>query len=727
MPVAWALPALVVLSTASAARAAPPLPQPPATTRVAPATFDQLLPPGSFTTQDSAIHTPRVPQFADVVLLVDGTASMLQTIQSVQANLGTILGQFKIKPSATRFGVAAFRDTTAGFDGDGRDAFEVLTPLSGDPRVIAKGVSQLRAFGGSPDAPEDWVNALVQISNGAVGVFRPAAAHIVILVGDSSSHDPSNEASDPDSVEEPVQHTLSEAVNLLAAGHIQVLGVGVHTAFGDGLNKGGQAALVGTGTGGQFLPDETTPAGVAGAIAQRLTDLPTTASHEVTCDRGLSVTMDPPDRTVKSGTDAGFGETISVAPDAPQGATLRCVIQFGLTALPADGSDLPALNDLRQVINVRVQDVSSPQIVIDDQIVNTFDPAGAPVTFLATAFDSKDGFIEPTCTATSGDLFPVGHNDVTCTATDSSGNVGAHTAKIIVNQQVRHGADVRVLEVRQDPRPGFAGGPTTVTATLTNAGPDDATGVVLDLGLPDSLGASIGAQIGCSAADPCTIERGTRRTVTIGATYIAALKGTVRATVAAAQQDLDPTNNTLSTPFVVVQPKVQLSPAVGHPGSVVVARGTDFPPGSTVQLHWDPGIDAGHAPVVVAANGTFATQVLVLRKDQTGLRELQVSGGSLFSMVATDFLVDDRPLPDVIFGPLVTVNTDVPTPALPGTADPASADGQQNGADGQTGDGSGGQTDGQSGDGGQTGGDGSGGQPEGGSGTEPPASVGPAL
>ena len=56
-------------------------------------------------------------------------------------------------------------------------------------------------------------------------------------------------------------------------------------------------------------------------------------------------------------------------------------------------------------------------------VVRATSSAGTPVSFTATAFDYPDGSVPVTCTPPSGSLFPLGVTTVTCTATDSNGNI----------------------------------------------------------------------------------------------------------------------------------------------------------------------------------------------------------------------------------------------------------------------------------------------------------------
>jgi hypothetical protein len=83
-------------------------------------------------------------------------------------------------------------------------------------------------------------------------------------------------------------------------------------------------------------------------------------------------------------------------------------------------------------------------------------------------------------------------------------------------------------------------------------------------------------------------------------------------------------------PVVTIPPPVPgvtltVTPAIGPPGFVALARGTGFPPGP-VALAWAPGV--GTFTATVAADGTFETQVLVFPRDRLGSRGLVATSGT---------------------------------------------------------------------------------------------------
>ncbi|HET9017866.1 MAG TPA: hypothetical protein VFN57_19855, partial [Thermomicrobiaceae bacterium] len=121
----------------------------------------------------------------------------------------------------------------------------------------------------------------------------------------------------------------------------------------DGLDATGQATAITTATGGELMP-AATPDQVSGAILSGLQNLPVTVTPQLaSADTGLSVSWDASSKTVTSGTDATFTETISVAADAPQGATLHATVDFLLNGESAGA-------DFTETIAITVNDITPP-------------------------------------------------------------------------------------------------------------------------------------------------------------------------------------------------------------------------------------------------------------------------------------------------------------------------------------------------------------------------------
>jgi hypothetical protein len=617
-------------SSAAAPGAAAPT-EPPVT----PAVVTERLDPGESLRVAKQVRTPAIPPKPDIVLLVDGTASMAGgTLENVQENLHLITEAVRAEQPDSRFAVASFGDQ----EGDEERVYTVHQPLTDDLTLVQQGVDALPTDRGglSMGPSEDWNNALWQIAHGSGGatVFRPDASPVVVLVGDASTHDPSKD------------HTLTETIAALQGEGIRVLAVDVATNIGDGLNGNGdagdpdyiedplhaygQATSVVEATKGELLNGIEEDA-VAQAIVEGLGNLRATVGHrQESCDPGLTVTLDPPTRTVESGESAAFDETIQVAADAPQGRRLTCVIQFLMGTSAPDtrsvGPRAPAEPDLTETINIDVNDVEAPVVTVDDRTVATRAPGGAPVSFTAAAEDANDGPLPVSCTPASGSVFPVGRTTVTCSATDSNGNTGSDTATVeVLEAPVPPTADVAV-NVQVTPARTYTGRAATARYTLTNAGPDAATGVILTSAWPRTPEAgdrALAALGRCTPTAPCSIPAGGRIEVTQRATYRTAISGEVVATAVATLPDREAADNTDRDTLRVLQPKLTVTPQVAEPGDVVLARGTDYPPGAAVRLSWSAGITAAVAPMTVSGDGTFEAQTLVLRKDRTGPRDLR--------------------------------------------------------------------------------------------------------
>ncbi|MGW4996469.1 HYR domain-containing protein [Streptomyces hydrogenans] len=620
---------------ASTSASAVPVPVEPVT----PAVVSQALDPGASLQVDKLVRTPVVPPMPEVVLLVDGTRSMEPVVTDVRAGLSDIITTVRSNQPDARFAVATFGDQQV----DPGAGFDVTAELTQDDGTLRAGVDALGIGrgNGSMGPSEDWINGLWQIANGSGGetVFRENSSPVIVLVSDASSHNPSN------------GHTIEDTIFALQDKNARVLGVDVETPVGDGLDgtgyagiedqienprtTPGQATRIIEATGGRKLSG-IDPGQVAEAIVEGLGNLPTRVGHRLTaCDPALTVTLDPPTRDVVSGETAGFAETITVAPDAPQGATLTCTVEFLLgtqapdtTALGVAAAD-PAY---QQQISITVNDVSAPVITLDDRLARAGDETGTTLTYTATAEDAKDGPLTPSCSPASGSLFPVGSTTVTCTATDAAGNTGTDTAVFRVlpplapppgtdpPPPVPPRADVAV-SVSLSPARTYTGRPVTARYTITNAGPDTAR-VTLATTWPSAPGRALTRPDRCTTAAPCSIPPGGRVVVTETATYQEALSGTVRATAGGLPPDPETADNTATAPLRVTQPRLEVTPRVVKPGEPVTVRGTDFPPGELVRLVWSTGLTADSAPLRVGGDGRFEAQVLVLRKDRTGPRTL---------------------------------------------------------------------------------------------------------
>lgn len=376
---------------------------------VTPPSYSTALAPGASVTITKTVETPVIPPMPDIVFLADTTTSMTASIGNVQANAASIVGQILADQPTAQFAVADYKDV-ADFAG----AHLVLRQqLTGDTTAVTDGIDAWTPLsGGGSDAAEDWIGALGAIPSTIS--FRPGGTPVVVMFGDSSSHDPS------------AGFTLASATAGLQAAGVRVIAISVPGADGylwNGLDSAGQATAVTTATGGTLTSAD--PSQVSQEILDQLQNLPAEVTHESTCDPGVSVSLSPASTTVVSGDTVTFEETISLSADAPQGQTVSCEVRFLVNGqLPG-----PAFV---QTVDVDVLDVEPPVVTVESKTVEATGPDGATTTYDASAVDNVDGVLVPTCVPPSPSLFPIGATTVTCTATDAAGNTGSGTGTITV-------------------------------------------------------------------------------------------------------------------------------------------------------------------------------------------------------------------------------------------------------------------------------------------------------
>jgi hypothetical protein len=188
---------------------------------------------------------------ADVVFLVDTTASMDQEIEQIKANLRDRLapGIRETIPDA-RLGVATFADFPVGPCGDPGDVpFTLNLPVTEDVARVQAAVSAIETAQGR-DTPESQVEALYQIATGegrgsfvppsfgcprggfGYPCFRDDALPVVLLFTDAPFHNGPG-GSNPYECPLPVRPaTYAQAVSALDARGIRVMGL--YSGSGDG-------------------------------------------------------------------------------------------------------------------------------------------------------------------------------------------------------------------------------------------------------------------------------------------------------------------------------------------------------------------------------------------------------------------------------------------------------------------------------------------------------------
>jgi hypothetical protein len=111
----------------------------------------------------------------------------------------------------------------------------------------------------------------------------------------------------------------------------------------------------------------------------------------------------------------------------------------------------------------------------------------------------------------------------------------------------------------------------------------------------------------------------------------------------------DPSDDTASTPLVVLAPQIRVDPKSGQPNFLPVVTGKDFPPGTQIRLTWSRGIQVNR-PFTVAADGTFSIPLIVFPTDHLyGQRQVIATPwtGAQFGAVQAPYVLDPgRNTPD---------------------------------------------------------------------------------
>jgi hypothetical protein len=116
---------------------------------------------------------------------------------------------------------------------------------------------------------------------------------------------------------------------------------------------------------------------------------------------------------------------------APASGDIFPLGDTSVTCSAVDAAGLAAIGDF----TVKIRDSKAPGLTLPgDLLVQATSPAGAVVTYQASASDAVDGPIGPTCAPASGATFQVGTTQVQCSVTDAHGNKTSGRFKITVQE-----------------------------------------------------------------------------------------------------------------------------------------------------------------------------------------------------------------------------------------------------------------------------------------------------
>lgn len=347
--------ALAMVSAALAAVQVAAAPSAVAAAGPDPASVERTLAPGAVSTFPVTVGTPTVAPNPDIVFLADTTGSMQPALANVSNNIRAIMSDVLAAQPNARFGVAEYKEER------NTRRFHVNTSLTDETDVVVGGTQDwLFNVGGGGDPWTDFINAHYQIATGAFG-FRPASTRIVAWFGAAQSHDPS------------LGHTLGDTSNRLRENGVRVVAVPVTGTPAPGLDALGQATSITTATDGVLMPPRSASE-VSTAILDGIHALTVRVEPTPSCDPQLSLSSDPARRTVGSGTDAAFTETVTVADDAAPG-TYTCTVDFRVGGVSAGYT---------QTVTVHVPGTTPPAVNVDDVSVPEGDAGTSPMEFTVT-------------------------------------------------------------------------------------------------------------------------------------------------------------------------------------------------------------------------------------------------------------------------------------------------------------------------------------------------------
>jgi hypothetical protein len=150
----------------------------------------------------------------------------------------------------------------------------------------------------------------------------------------------------------------------------------------------------------------------------------------------VTVTLTAADDTGGSGVrDVSY--VLSGVGAAPPATTAGNVATFsitaeGITTVTYHATDNAGNIETAKTLTVRI-DVTAPVLSLPASVaVNATSPAGATVSFVASATDNFDPAVSVTCSPASGTQFAIGTTTVSCAATDQAGNTASGSFSVTV-------------------------------------------------------------------------------------------------------------------------------------------------------------------------------------------------------------------------------------------------------------------------------------------------------
>ncbi len=153
----------------------------------------------------------------------------------------------------------------------------------------------------------------------------------------------------------------------------------------------------------------------------------------------------PRDVIVQAASPLGTVVTLAAHDNLDPSPTLSCTpssataFPLGNTALSCTGQDAAGNSSSPGSVSVEVVDTTAPVLAPHANVLAAQESAsGTSVAYgLPTASDAGDPTPGVTCSPASGSTFPIGTTQVTCSATDGSGN---HSAQLVFDVVVQQGS-----------------------------------------------------------------------------------------------------------------------------------------------------------------------------------------------------------------------------------------------------------------------------------------------
>jgi hypothetical protein len=372
---------------------------------VEPALVIDTVAPGSSIDVAKTIHTPEIPPKLDLFLLIDLSGSYAGDIVNIRAADDGIFDSVRASAPDSRFGVGSFVDypfSPWGFADTGDYGYQRDQDLTTAKATWTGAIDGLVVrFGG--DGPESQYEGLYQAATGAgrdvlpagaslgdiaVGLdpsWRAEAAKVIAITTDAPFHTPGDSSCTSPSPC-PFAYPGPSRDDTVTA----LTGLGIKVIAIKAPGSGGEMDDIAGATGGSVQTTNSSSEEIADAILIGLGNLPVTVSQSVACDAGLSVGFDELSKVVVSGEDALFTETIMVAPDAPQGATLHCTVDWLLDGV------LPDERFVEQ-ITIHVPGISLDPAADTNEagtshtVTATLTAGGAPLAGMLTIFEVTAG------------------------------------------------------------------------------------------------------------------------------------------------------------------------------------------------------------------------------------------------------------------------------------------------------------------------------------------------